>query len=194
MPGVTVLSAGTSRMTNAPTATPAAAGTASPKDHVVEASPRASRTPSTPPTTAETRHSGTASAMVIRSSCQRVAPRAASIADSPSRCPASSRATASSAAAASRNSSTAQMASRDRATSRSLAVPCSTAGRLVVSVRAGSAMASCSVCCSVVTFAATVVSWAAGMLAVCGWASQEPASAVSAPAEANADACTVSGP
>ena len=84
-----------------------------------------------------------ASAAASLTSCQRVAPRAVSIADSPSRWPASSRATASRAAAASRNSSTAQMASSERATSRSLAVPLSTAGRLVVSVRAGSSSAFC---------------------------------------------------
>ena len=115
-----------------------------------------------------------ASAAVSRTSCQRVAPRAVSIADSPSRWPASSRATASRAAPASRKSSTALMASSDRATSRLLAVPLSTEGRLVVSVRAGSSSAFCSDCRRSSTRPATVLSSLAGTLAVCGWASQEP--------------------
>ena len=180
MPGLTVVSAGISMITIAPIATPAAAaivsGQAPPAhgDGPVPASTPASRTPSAPPAAAETRHSGIASAAVSRSSCQRVAPRAVSMADSPSRWPASSRAEASSAAAASRNSSTAQMASSERATSRSLAVPFSTAGRLVVRVSVGSCWAFCSASRSPSTLAATVVSWLAGMLAVCGWASQVP--------------------
>ena len=115
-----------------------------------------------------------ASAAVSRTSCQRVAPRAVSIADSPSRWPASSRATASRAAAASRESRTALMASSERATSRLLAVPLSTEGRLVVRLRSGNCSAFCSVCRSTSTRPATVPSSRAGMLAVCGWASQEP--------------------
>ena len=66
------------------------------------------------------------------------------------------------------------MASSERATSRSLAVPSSTAGRLVVSVRDGSCWAFGSAARSPFTLAATAVSWPAGMLAVRGSASQVP--------------------
>ncbi len=76
------------------------------------------------------------------------------------------------------------MASSERATSRSLAVPSSTAGRPVVRVRAGSCWALASASRRLVTFAATVVSWLAGMLAVCGAASHVPWLTASAPAEA----------
>ena len=77
--------------------------------------------------------SGTTSAAVSRVSCERVAPRATSSADSPSRWAASSRATASSAAMARTRSCRALITSTDRATTRSLSAPDSTDGRLVVS-------------------------------------------------------------
>ena len=115
-----------------------------------------------------------ASAAVSRTSCPRLAPRAVSIADSPSRWPASSRATASRAAAASRKSSTALMSSSERATSRLLAVPLSTVGRLVVRSRSGSCTAFASAWRRASTWPATVPSSSAGTLAVSGWASQEP--------------------
>jgi len=176
-PGATVLSAGTSMITAPPTATATAASQAplvGPPPVSPGATSRASSTPSTPPAAEDSTHSGMASTAVSRTSCQRVAPRAVSIADSPSRWPDSSRAAASRAAAASRNSSTAQMASSERATSRSLAVPDSTAGRLVTSVRDGSCWAFARLARRPFTLAATLVSWSAGMLAVCGSASQVP--------------------
>jgi hypothetical protein len=114
------------------------------------------------------------------------------MADSPSRCPASSRATASRAAAATRKSSTAQMASSDRATSSLLAVPFSTEGRLVATVRAGSSTGLPSSSRRSFTLAAMVLSWPAGRLAVRGSASQDPPSTVSGPA--NAQGGTASGP
>jgi hypothetical protein len=175
-PGATVLSAGINIITAAPAATTTAASQALPVGPAPppDTSSRASRTPNTPPAAAAITHSGMASAAVNRTSCQRFAPRAVSMADSPSRWPASSRAAASRAAAASRNSSTAQMASSERATSRSLAIPSSTAGRLVMSVRDGSCWALASVDRRPFTLAATAVSWSAGMLSVCGSASQVP--------------------
>ncbi len=141
-----MLSAGTAMITMAPAATTAAAGQTSFTGTPPVPSSRASSTPSAAPTVEETSASGTASAVVSRSSCQRVAPRAASIADSPSRWPVSSRATASSAAAASRKISTAQMASSERATSTLLAVPLSTEGRLVATVRSGRSWLFCTDC------------------------------------------------
>ena len=84
------------------------------------------------------------------------------------------------------------MASSERATFRSLAVPSSTAGRLVLRVRPGSCWALASASRRLVTFAATAVSWLAGMLAVCGTASQVPWLTTSDPAKAPAG--TASGP
>ena len=194
VPGVTVLTTGTSMITSAPAPTAAATSNAVQPTLAapVPASSRASPTPASAPATAQSTHSGTASAAASRTSCQRLAPRAVSMADSPSRCPASSRATASRAAAASRKSSTAQMSSRERATSRLLAVPLSTEGRPVARVRSGSVIAWASASCRPFTLSAMVLSWSAGRLAVRGTASQEPPSTGSGPA--NAQDGTVSGP
>jgi hypothetical protein len=191
---VTVLSTGTSMITSAPAPTAAAPQNAGQPNRAdpLPASSRARPIPASPPAAALSTHNGAASTAVSRTSCHRVAPRATSIADSPSRCPASSRATASRAAAASRNSSTAQMASSERATSRLFAVPLSTAGRPVVMVTSGRSSASASPSRSPLTLAATVLSRPAGMSAVRGTTTQDPASTVSGPL--NAAAVTVSGP
>ena len=123
-------------MTAAPTDTAAAAHHAPASMPVPRAAIRpASQTPAAAPPAPASRLTGTASATAIRISCMRVAPRAASIAYSPSRCAASSCATVIMAAPASRNSSTAAIASRDRETPRLVAVPVSTESRLVDSSR-----------------------------------------------------------
>ena len=160
MPGVTVLSTGTSMITRAPAPTAAAPQNAGQPNRAapLPASSRARPIPASPPAAALSTHSGAASTAVSPISCQRVAPRATSIADSPSRWPVSSRATASRAAAASRKSSTAQMASSERATSRLFAVPLTTAGRPVVMVRSGRSTASASASRRPFTLTATVLS------------------------------------
>ena len=193
-PGVTVLSTGTSMITRAPAPTVAAAQNAGQPNRAaaLPASSRARPMPASPPAAALSTHSGAASTAVSRTSCHRVAPRATSIADSPSRWPASSRATASRAAPASRKSSTAQMASSERATSRLFAVPLTTAGRPVVMVRSGRFTAPARLSRRPLTLAATVLSRPAGMSAVRGTATQDPPSTVSGPL--NAAAVTVSGP
>ena len=61
-----------------------------------------------------------------------------------------------------------------------------------MTVRPGSCPALASACCRALTVPATAASASAGMLAVCGWASQEPEETASGPAKA--PACTVSGP
>jgi len=84
------------------------------------------------------------------------------------------------------------MASSERATSRLFAVPLSTAGRPVVMVRSGRSTALASPSRSPLTLAATVLSRSAGMSAVRGTATQDPAPTVSGPLNAAAE--TVSGP
>ena len=84
------------------------------------------------------------------------------------------------------------MASSERATSSLLAVPLSTEGRLVATARAGRPAALPSPSRRSRTLAAMALSWPAGRLARRGWASQEPPSTVSGPA--NAQGGTASGP
>jgi len=193
--GVMVRRTGTTMITSAPAPTATAAGHASPRSvpsEPVPASSRASAAPASPPATAAIVHSGMASATVSPASCRRVAPRAASIADSPSRWSASSRAITSRAAQPSRNTSTAQMASSERATARLSAVPLSTDGRLVTTVRSGSVSELDSACRRPDTLAAMALRLRPAMLAVAGSASHEPVLTVSGPVKAAA--CTVTGP
>ncbi len=127
-------------ITAAPADTTAAAHHAPASVPVPRAAIRpASQTPAAAPAAPASRQTETASATAIRINCRRVAPRAAIIAYSPSRCAVSSCATVTMAAPASRSSSTAAMASSDRETPRLVAVPVSTESRLVDSSRPATA-------------------------------------------------------
>ena len=156
-------------MTAAPAATTADAHHAPATVPVSPAAIRpASHAPATAPPIPAITHSGTASAMAIQTSCTRVAPRAASMAYSPSRCAARSCAAATRAAPASRNSSTAVMASSDRETPRLVAVPVSTESRLVFRVRPEIAGELETACRSPDTRVATVRKLPSGIAGVSG--------------------------
>ena len=114
----------------------------------------ASLVPISTPAAAATLATSTVSASGGPVSCQRVAPRALSRADSSSRLPASSRAARASAAAASSASCSAPMASSDLATARLLARPVSSWGRPVVTCAPFRLFPVCSCAAAWLTFPA----------------------------------------